>query len=962
MTIDESALPTGPDHLAGSSERRNEVRSRRGNGLDTVEVLDERHLALTFLDAAPHGVTADNVRIEGPTGETMPVVGVHRRAEDDSALESDLVVELSVPGGPGQHRLALVEVGPDGRAGSLGLHTLDPLFSAVVFRFDVDRSTPASSSRAGGGATPPGSTGARASVTSDLDYSARDFTGLRQVLLDRLAATSREAVDRHLPDIGMMLVELFAYAGDDLSYYQDAVSTEAYLRTARRRISVRRHARLVDYHLHEGCGARTWVCLEASRTVSLPLAPLVFTTSTAATSGVRPEYTALPAFPHRRAGGHINGPQPRIELNPHHNEITLWHWGRHTCELPAGATATTLLDTLAPAGGERILTLQAGDVLVLEELRDLAGGPPDDSHRHAVRLTSVRRSVDPLYPTPTLEVTWDETDALPFTLAVRAGGGPGRPGDPVICGVARANVVGVRHGVPAQQHLGVGDRTLADQGLSWSQPFPDPLAVARHQASVLRRLFAQWCLTIERWWQRAERGRPLSADQLAILRAQIGDRADSLGLTGGQDAALAARHARGLHRLLLEAAELLAPRRRRLGVLAGMAESHGPLGSTVVAELTEDWGPDLTSGLDPAVAAAWGPATAATDTDPRRALPLLDVSPQVQRDDGPPLVWTAVRDFLDPETPNGSVMVEMDDDRRGRLRFRSGDQPQGPLVARYLVGGGVSGNVAADTINAARLRSPVGPAEPDPALWVEAGEALTAVRSVRNPMAATGGREPEDLAAAKRAIPRSYLIDQPRALNADDYAAWTARVQGVARAAATMRWTGAGQTAEVAVQPVGGGAPDRYLLDRVRRRLDQLRRVGHDVWVRGPGYRPVVLSVRVDVDRDAVRSDLREELLTLLSAGYRSDGSEALFHPQRLGFADSVSTSAVIAAVRAVAGIESVVVTRFCFLGRAVDLADVAVLPPPVRLTAGPLQIIRLDNDPVTPGNGFAEVDLRGGR
>ena len=65
--------------------------------------------------------------------------------------------------------------------------------------------------------------------------------------------------ERHVPDLGVTLVELLAYVGDYLSYYQDAVGTEAYLGTARQRISVRRHARLVDYQLHEGCNARAWV-------------------------------------------------------------------------------------------------------------------------------------------------------------------------------------------------------------------------------------------------------------------------------------------------------------------------------------------------------------------------------------------------------------------------------------------------------------------------------------------------------------------------------------------------------------------------------------------------------------------------------------------------------------------------------------------------------------------------------
>ena len=59
------------------------------------------------------------------------------------------------------------------------------------------------------------------------------------------------------PDLGTALVELLAYAADHLSYQQDAVANEAYLETARRRVSVRRHARLVDYRMHDGASART---------------------------------------------------------------------------------------------------------------------------------------------------------------------------------------------------------------------------------------------------------------------------------------------------------------------------------------------------------------------------------------------------------------------------------------------------------------------------------------------------------------------------------------------------------------------------------------------------------------------------------------------------------------------------------------------------------------------------------
>src|SRR4029077_15545434 len=84
--------------------------------------------------------------------------------------------------------------------------------------------------------------------------------------------------ERHVPDLGIALVELLAYTGDYLSYYQDAVATEAYLETARQRISVRRHVRLVDYAMHEGCDSRAWLFGETDSYVSLDPQEIYFIT------------------------------------------------------------------------------------------------------------------------------------------------------------------------------------------------------------------------------------------------------------------------------------------------------------------------------------------------------------------------------------------------------------------------------------------------------------------------------------------------------------------------------------------------------------------------------------------------------------------------------------------------------------------------------------------------------------
>src|SRR6185436_585892 len=112
----------------------------------------------------------------------------------------------------------------------------------------------------------------------DINYLAKDYASFRQLILDRLAVIMPDWRERHVPDLGITLVELLAYAGDHLSYYQDAVATEAYLDTARKRVSVRRHARLVDYRMHEGNNARAFVTVSVSDDVELEAERFYFIT------------------------------------------------------------------------------------------------------------------------------------------------------------------------------------------------------------------------------------------------------------------------------------------------------------------------------------------------------------------------------------------------------------------------------------------------------------------------------------------------------------------------------------------------------------------------------------------------------------------------------------------------------------------------------------------------------------
>ena len=263
-------------------------------------------------------------------------------------------------------------------------------------------------------------------------------------MLDRLAALMPNWRERNPADLWVTLAEAVAFRGDELSYYQDAVATEAYLGTARQRISVRRHTRLLDYAFHDGCNARAWVAFEVDAAADgLTLAGCDPATGLGGTLLL----TRVPGLPASiaRDGAQTAldaGAQPfellaPVTLYTAHNAIGFHTWSDDECCLPQGATQAFLRDDDANR-----LRLRAGDVLVLEALRQhdhrRGGRRRPRSSATAVRLTrvdpeapltdgvrgvpSMRR--DPVTDQPFVEIEWDDGDALPFALCLskRIGG------------------------------------------------------------------------------------------------------------------------------------------------------------------------------------------------------------------------------------------------------------------------------------------------------------------------------------------------------------------------------------------------------------------------------------------------------------------------------------------------------------------------------------------------------------
>jgi len=633
--------------------------------------------------------------------------------------------------------------------------------------------------------------------------------------------------------------------------------------------------------------------------------------------------------------------------------MQLWSWGERDSHLASGATSAVLTDgaPLSSKNGtpQRTLELRAGDVIIFEQTADpptLGEGPADPALRQAVRLTGTRRLMDDLYEQPLLQVRWAPEDALGFDLAVTAGGNPRSR--------ASGNVVLVANGVAQTDTIEVSAPALTRAGLGYATPFPDPRAVARHQAHALRSLYHEWQEQVSRWHWQASHGTPLSQAQLETLRLQVGSRElERLGLTGQRrgpgEAVRAELEAEALAELLARADRLFAARRRRLEFLARLVEGTGPLDDVLIGELTEDWGQELTAALPAGQPGSWGPAASATRQDPRAALPVLLLA------DDAGDTWTPALDLIGAGPADRVFVAEVND--QGIAGLRINDPPAaGTLSASYWAGNGTAGNAETEAINAL--------------VWAPgAGTAASGRRArrsppggislIRNPLPASGGIDAETIAAAKHAIPGAFTAGQQRALTTKDYATLAAAVAGVHRAAAELRFTGSLTVVDVAIQPELGEDPTAELLAEVRRSLAEVRKIGQLVRVLPPRYRPLVVVLDVTLSPATIRREVARHLARLLSNGWLPDGTPALFNPANVAFATPVYSSPIIAAVHAVPGVASVTLTRFGFLDQPAGTGAVAA-GSELRFTA--LEMARLDNDPTQPEHGYALVSLEGGR
>lgn len=910
-----------------------------------------------------------------------------------------------------------------------------------------------------------------------INYLAKDYGSFRTTILDRLSQLlpgwrggATEA------DLGVALAELIAYAGDHLSYQQDAVATEAYLETARRRVSLRRHALLVDYHVHDGCNARAWMQLDVDGDAGDP----VFLDRT-----VTRFYTFAPAMPSTLAVGAGNEeaallsgvqvfePMQDAVLYSEHNQMTFYTWGDDNCCLPQGATEASILGAFP--------RLVPGDVLIFEEVKGPRTGNPADAdlrHRCAVRLTHVAIVSDPLFkdglgnPIKVTEIQWPEEDALPFAVCVSSTFLDSNNDQQSVTDVSvvHGNVVLADHGLTfADRTLGTvpgpslfypagpaADRchptlptglpvrfrpTVADSPLTQAVPLTIvPLAGVGNPVTPSAVSFASGpidlpdasgfaCLTLiatnpAGWPQYfgVAAGKnavhPANLDLTVVynppggaagIHAQIAiEKFEDLSLSSA-DPNYIVTQINTNSKLIRVPASFTPP----AGPLAGLPAAPTMLANSAAVNLQDEGSPaEIYLALEPNNPAAWpqlfGVLAQPNAQDPSRfdlfvvydpasgpigvtlpvtvesftGLTLADAGKLVNPDsalitvesfaeapdaslsatalmsyqadsavpsiwlegvrEGVTTAWNPARDLLEGGESDTEFVVEIEADGVATLRF--GDNVNGlnpetgtRFTARYRIGNGAAGNVGAESL-------------------VHLAAADARIQSCRNPIAASGGVDPESNDQIRRRAPQAFLT-QERAVTMADYAAMTELNPQVERAVASLRWTGSWYTVFDAVEPRAGARVTPVLSKALKRGLERYRLAGQDLEIDSPQYLSLEIALSVCVDPDYFTSDVEHALLQVLSNRILPDGKRGVFHPDNFTFGQTVYLSPVYAAARSVAGVLSVAAAVFQPQGvttnRYLDAGEIKL---------GQLQIARLDNDRNFPDHGKLTLLMEGGK
>jgi len=278
-----------------------------------------------------------------------------------------------------------------------------------------------------------------------IDYLAKDYASFKHVIWNAMRVRVPGWEPTSEANLDVVLGELIAAVGDEISDFQDRVATEGYFSEARKRVSLARHARLMDDHIHQGNQSSTHLVVTVDGDVDVA-AGVGLWTGTAWT---------LPI-----AGIFLTAAEQRCFLAL--NQLELYTWGGVAGALEIGSEEADLalpepmLDPTVEADAEALRDLLRDERvrnLVIEEKLNPDTGletARDITARQLLRLLdgvdAADTVFDPLAARWLVRLRWRREDRLTrrYCFITRC------PGQPSTEGVSafHGNVILATHGRP----------------------------------------------------------------------------------------------------------------------------------------------------------------------------------------------------------------------------------------------------------------------------------------------------------------------------------------------------------------------------------------------------------------------------------------------------------------------------------------------------------------------------------
>ncbi|MGQ4417801.1 putative baseplate assembly protein [Streptomyces sp. SAS_269] len=270
------------------------------------------------------------------------------------------------------------------------------------------------------------------------------------------------------------------------------------------------------------------------------------------------------------------------------------------------------------------------------------------------------------------------------------------------------------------------------------------------------------------------------------------------------------------------------------------------------------------------------------------------------------------RVFITRRADDGTVTVRFGDGRTG-ARLPTGKDN---VVAEYRIGTGRAGNLGTGQISLP-LSRPLG------------------LQEVINPVPATGADDPEQLSGARRNAPATVLA-LDRIVSLRDYEDFARCFLGIGKVKADSDWTGERAVVRLVVatgdgQPVD---PSSQLHAHLAAGIDAARHPRH--LVRIDSFRPCPFTVDL-----AVHTSEAHDRATVFAAV--TDALVEAFSFDARDFGQPVAPSEVLAVVQGVEGVRGTVLLALRTAGRSAPAAEPLPAEPDQLLTLAPADVMLTD-------------------